>query len=97
MKKLIFVLMAAALAFSCNDNRSSERNDEYDDTDTEAVEPLDDDSDTSSTWDQDRDRNHDDNMNDDQLDNDESGARRDTTAVEDRDRSDLEKDDDGHR
>lgn len=85
--------MAAALAFSCNDNRSSESNDEYDNTETEAVEPIDEESDTSSTWDQDRDRNH----SDEQMDNDESGARRDTTAVEDRDRSDLENNDDGQR
>lgn len=61
MKKLIFILMAAA-AFSCGDgNKSSERADDLDDgmQNTEMAEP---DSagggiptDTSSTWDRDRD------------------------------------------
>ena len=66
MKKLILVLLAA-VAFSCGDgsNRSSEREDGYNDRDNrETVEPdttentLESDemeSDTSSTWDQDRD------------------------------------------
>lgn len=62
MKKLILVLLAA-VAFSCGDgsNRSSERDDGYNDMDNrETVEPdtLESDemeSDTSSTWDQERD------------------------------------------
>ena len=63
MKKLILVLLAA-VAFSCGDgsNRSSERDDGYNDMDNrETVEPDTSDSnlesdemesDTSSTWDQ---------------------------------------------
>ncbi len=61
MKKLILVLLAA-VAFSCGDgsNRSSERDNDYNDMDRETVEPdttSNDqmESDTSSTWDQDRD------------------------------------------
>lgn len=64
MKKTILVLLAA-IAFSCGDgsNRSSERDDGFDDMDnTETLEPdttFDESdqmrSDTSSTWDQDRD------------------------------------------
>jgi len=89
MKKIIIALMAGALAFSCNDHRSSERNDDYDDTETEAVEPADEGSDTTSTWDQDRDRDH-----NDRMDNDESGAQRDTTSTwdQDRDRVHVEND-----
>lgn len=63
MKKLILILLAA-VAFSCGDgsNRSSEREDDMNNNDLnnrELIEPdttgMTDDSDTTSTWDRDRD------------------------------------------
>ena len=74
LKKLILIFLAA-FAFSCGDgsNRSSERDDGLNDMEnTETVEPdttsTDMESeemrtDTSSTWDQDRDNLNDDNLN----------------------------------
>lgn len=74
MKKLIMILLAAA-AFSCTDNRSSERNDDaYDNDNTEAVEPADSttvESDTTST---DMDRRQDDS----DMDRGEAGTERDS-------------------
>ena len=57
MKKTIFaILTSAALAFSCNDNRTSEEDYDNDAVETETVEPSTEESDTTSTWDQDRDK-----------------------------------------
>ena len=94
MKKTIFaILTSAALAFSCNDgNRTSEDNDNDRIESEETLEPSTEESDTTSTWDQDRDKVGNEDMNrddgtlddNDQLDNDDdSGVRRDTASTRD--------------
>ena len=90
MKKLIFVLLAAG-ALACGDNRSSQRGDDdaySNDEPIEADTTME--SDTSSTWDRDRDNNA------DRMDRDESGSEPrvegDTTSTWDRDRDSQHQD-----
>jgi hypothetical protein len=91
MKKTILAIFtSAALAFSCDSNRTSERDEDNVGVESdETVEPSTEESDTTSTWDQDRDREHDDSMhdNDNDKDNDErvddSRERKDTVSTRD--------------
>jgi hypothetical protein len=86
MKKVIFAIMtSAALTFSCDSNRTSERDDDYDDgvESEETLEPSTEEADTTSTWDQDRDRDHDDELNDRDLDDDKNDVRHDTVSTRD--------------